>query len=203
MTIVVFFTLFSVCLLGAMSPGPSLAVVTKHALSGGRFNGLCTAWAHASGVFFYALLTSSGLAVLLQHSPLLFKALTWLGAGYLAYLGVKSLMSKGGIQAQMQSGKKVSALAAAGDGLAISLFNPKIALFFIALFSQFIGVAGNMAETAVIVATPALIDGLWYTLVAVVMSSQAVVQRIQAKAGIIDKVTGGVLILLALKAVSL
>ena len=60
-----------------------------------------------------------------------------------------------------------------------------------------------MAETAIIVATPALIDGLWYTLIAVVMSSQAVVQRIQAKAGIIDKVTGGVLILLALKAVSL
>lgn len=203
MTILVFLTLFSVSLLGAMAPGPSLAVVTKHALSGGRKNGIATAWAHASGVLVYAVLTSLGLATLLEHYPLLFKTLTVLGAAYLAYLGVRSLLSKGGLQAQIQSGKKASAWKAAGDGITISLLNPKIALFFIALFSQFIAVADNMAETTLIVVTPAIIDALWYTLVAFVLSSSAVVDRVQRKAAIIDKLTGGVLILLAVKAVTL
>ena len=177
--------------------------MTKHALSGGRKNGIATAWAHASGVLVYAILTSLGLATLLEHYPLVFKTLTVLGAAYLAYLGVRSLLSKGGLQAQIQSGRKASAWRAARDGITISLLNPKIALFFIALFSQFIAVADNMAETTLIVVTPAIIDALWYTLVAFVLSSSAVVERVQSKAAIIDKLTGGVLILLAVKAVTL
>ena len=47
MTITIWLSLFTICILGAMSPGPSLAMVAKHSLTGGRGNGLATAWAHA------------------------------------------------------------------------------------------------------------------------------------------------------------
>ena len=57
MTLTVWLSLFTVCLLGAMSPGPSLAIVAKHSLAGGRVNGLATAWAHAFGTVSYTHLT--------------------------------------------------------------------------------------------------------------------------------------------------
>ena len=96
MTLTVWLSLFTVCLLGAMSPGPSLAIITKHSLTGGRVNGLATAWAHAFGIGIYAFITLIGLAVVLQQSPLLFKTISLAGAAYLAYLGFNALRSKGG-----------------------------------------------------------------------------------------------------------
>lgn len=84
MTFTVWLSLFTICILGAMSPGPSLAIVAKHALAGGRANGLATSWAHAFGIGIYAFVTLIGLAVVLQQSPLLFKTISYAGAGYLA-----------------------------------------------------------------------------------------------------------------------
>ncbi len=201
MTLSFIITLFTICLLGAMSPGPSLAVVAKHSLTGGRLYGIAVAWSHALGILIYAFLTMSGLSILLTHSPMLFKAITYLGAGYLAYLGIRSLLSKGGLEDKLKSGNKVSIKQVMIDGLAISLLNPKIALFFIALFSQFINEANSVSMNLVIAFTPAILDGLWYTLVAIILSNSAIIQHIRSKASVIDKVTGLLLILLALKVV--
>ena len=65
MSLSIWFSLFTICLLGAISPGPSLAMVIKHSLAGGRANGLGTSWAHATGIGLYALLSMLGLAVIL------------------------------------------------------------------------------------------------------------------------------------------
>lgn len=201
MTLSFIITLFTICLLGAMSPGPSLAVVAKHSLTGGRLYGIAVAWSHALGILIYAFLTMSGLSILLTHSPMLFKAITYLGAAYLAYLGIRSLLSKGGLEDKLKSGNKVSIKQVMIDGLAISLLNPKIALFFIALFSQFINEANSVSMNLVIAFTPAILDGLWYTLVAIILSNSAIIEHIRSKASVIDKITGLLLILLALKVV--
>lgn len=84
MTFAVWLSLFSICLLGAMSPGPSMAIVAKHSLAGGRINGFVTAWAHATGIGIYALITLVGLAALLHQSPVLFKGISYLGAAYIS-----------------------------------------------------------------------------------------------------------------------
>ena len=65
-------SLFSICLLGAMSPGPSLAVVLNSTLGGGQRAGYLTALAHGVGVGLYGLLTVTGLAVLITRSPTVF-----------------------------------------------------------------------------------------------------------------------------------
>lgn len=56
MTLTVWLSLFTVCLLGAMSPGPSLAIVAKHSLAGGRINGLATAWLMRLALVYMRLL---------------------------------------------------------------------------------------------------------------------------------------------------
>ncbi|KXI24085.1 LysE family translocator [Photobacterium sanguinicancri] len=201
MTLSIWFSLFIICILGAMSPGPSLAVVAKHSLASGRLHGIVTSWAHAMGVGFYALLTLLGLAVVLKQSPTLFMAIGYAGAAYLAYLGVNALRSKGGIAAKLKAGETTSLFEAARDGLMISLLNPKLALFFLALFSQFVAVGTESVSRSIIVATPLLVDGLWYTLIAIVLSRPKVLEVLRTKAQWIDRLSGVVLILLALRVV--
>ncbi|MCG7584991.1 LysE family translocator [Photobacterium sp. OFAV2-7] len=201
MTFSIWLSLLMICMLGAMSPGPSLAVVAKHSLAGGRLHGVVTSWSHALGVGVYALLTLLGLAVVLKQSPTLFSVITYAGAAYLAYLGVNALRSKGGVAAKLAAGKQVDLKKAARDGLMISLLNPKLALFFLALFSQFVAVGTEVTSRAVIVATPLLVDGLWYTLIAFVLSNPKVLDKLRAKAQLIDRLSGVVLILLALRVV--
>ncbi|ELK8308235.1 TPA: LysE family translocator [Vibrio vulnificus] len=201
MTFTVWLSLFTICILGAMSPGPSLAIVAKHALAGGRVNGLATSWAHAFGIGIYAFVTLIGLAVVLQQSPLLFKTISYAGAGYLAYLGYNALRSKGGVAAKLESGKQTTVLQSAKEGFLISILSPKIALFFIALFSQFVVLGNELSNQVIIVATPFIVDGLWYTFITLVLSSSKVVDKIRSKAQLIDRLSGVVLILLAARVV--
>lgn len=201
MTLTVWLSLFTVCLLGAMSPGPSLAIVAKHALAGGRINGLATAWAHAFGIGIYAFITLIGLAVVLQQSPMLFKTISLAGAAYLAYLGFNALRSKGGVVAKLESGEETTVSQSAREGFFISILSPKIALFFIALFSQFVALGNDLSNQMIIVATPFVVDGLWYTFITLVLSSSKVVDRIRSKAVLIDRLSGIVLMLLALRVV--
>ncbi|KGY13146.1 lysine transporter LysE [Vibrio tubiashii] len=201
MTFTIWLSLFTICILGAMSPGPSLAMVAKHSLAGGRLNGLATAWAHAFGIGIYAFITLIGLAVVLQQSPLLFKSISYAGAAYLAYLGYNAIRSKGGVAEKLESGKQTSAWQSAKEGFLISLLSPKIALFFIALFSQFVAVGDSLAAKGLIVLTPFVVDGLWYTLITFLLSSPRLIDKIRSKALLIDRLSGMVLILLAARVI--
>ncbi len=193
--------LLAICCLGAMSPGLSLAMVVRHTLGGGRRQGIVCAWAHSIGIGVYALVTLLGLAVVLKEAPVVFNAIALLGALYLTWIGIKALRSSGGMQAQLEAGEASDTFTAARDGLAISLFNPKILLFFLALFSQFVLVVNNLTGQMLIVATPIVVDGLWYSLVALVLSHGSVLPKLRAKAGLIDKISGVLFILLAIRVV--
>ncbi|RYV00591.1 lysine transporter LysE [Shewanella sp. OPT22] len=201
MSFTVWLGLLAICCLGAMSPGPSLAMVIRHTVGGSRLHGIVCAWAHSIGIGFYALLTLFGLAIVLKHSPFIFNSIAIVGAVYLAWMGVKAIQSKGGMQQKLAGGSKASLWQAARDGLAISLFNPKILLFFLALFSQFVRDASDHTGQALIVLTPLVTDGLWYTIIAVVLSHSAVLPKLQAKASLIDKLSGLVLLALAARVI--
>ena len=201
MSFTVWLGLFAICCLGAMSPGPSLAMVIRHTVGGSRLHGIVCAWAHSLGIGFYALLTLFGLAIVLKHSPIVFNSIAVVGALYLAWMGLKAIQSKGGMEQKLAGGDKASLWQAARDGLAISLLNPKILLFFLALFSQFVRDANDNVGQALIVLTPLVTDGLWYTIIAVVLSHSAILPKLQAKASLIDKLSGIVLLLLAARVI--
>ncbi len=90
---------------------------------------------------------------------------------------------------------------AARDGFAISILNPKIALFFIALFSQFVVEGSSSTDQAIIAITPFMIDGLWYTIVAFLLSTPGLLQRLRKKAVVVDRLCGVMLIGLAARVV--
>ena len=84
------------------------------------------------------------------------------------------------------------------DGLLIALSNPKIALFFAALFSQFIQPQQTLTERLVVAVTAASIDAVWYVLVAISLSRLVVTRPFQRYVTLLNKVFGAILIMLSL-----
>jgi threonine/homoserine/homoserine lactone efflux protein len=184
------------CLLGAMSPGPSLAIVVRHTgISGARAGVIC-AVAHGFGIFLWAALMVSGLGALLLAQPTWFEGLRALGAGFLLYLGCRALMAHRGPSANTIDAKSGGSKAAR-EGLVVALSNPKIAVFFAALFSQFIQPNATLSVQFMIATTAAVIDALWYTVVAVLLSQSSWSGRFMQHGGLLDRGFGVILIVLS------
>ena len=194
-------SLLAVCILGAISPGPSLAAVIKSTLQGSRNHGLITAITHAAGIGIYAFLVATGMAVVITQTPWLFKLMTWLGAAYLAWLGYKAIRSSGTFigDVSKEHSSSLSRRQAALDGFLISFLNPKIAVFFLALFSQFVTPETTLTTQLLMALMATLCDGIWYCLIAGVAGHASILPAIRKRATLISRLCGGLLILVALR----
>lgn len=195
MDLTTWLTVVSISILGAMSPGPSLAVVLRHTLQGGRGAGTRAALAHGAGIALYAFATISGLALLITASPAVFRAFEWAGAGYLAWLGIRGLMASGTPEAP--SAPAQGNRSAARDGFLIAFLNPKVAVFFIALFSQVIGVDTPPLARAGYAATTWFIDTGWYVAVAWLFSTPRWLAALRRNAVWFERLFGAILLALA------
>lgn len=201
MTFSAWLALCAICVMGAVSPGPSLAIVLRHSLNGGQSAGMLAAFFHGVGVAFYAVLAVLGLGALMQSSPVIFNGLIYAGAAYLAYLGIKSLLA-GASTINLDQISKSDLYKAAKEGFAIAFLNPKLAIFFIALFSQLMPTQGTtLLQGGIMVATVFAIDTLWYLFVAWVLNRNKSYQWLVSNQLIINKLLGVAFIVLALSVV--
>ena len=196
MTLSTWLSLALVCLLGAMSPGPSLAIVVRHSVISGARAGVICAFAHGVGIFLWAALMVSGLGALLLAQPTWFDGLRALGAVFLLYLGGRALLAQRGAPTNSKEANSGGGKAAR-EGLVIALSNPKVAVFFAALFSQFIQPDATLSAQITIATTAALIDALWYTVVAVLSSRPAWSGYFTQHGSLLDRVFGMMLIVLS------
>lgn len=195
-------SLVVICILGALSPGPSLALVIKNTLNGGAKQGYATAISHGLGVALYAAITATGIGLLIVQSPTLFNAIKYAGAAFLLYLGVKAIMSKKqNIEFAKQSDVVDPSVNGWRDGFLIAFLNPKLAIFFLALFSQFVDAEAGWQQKAIMTTTVGLIDMIWYLVIAYTMSRGPILEKLKANSHIVDKITGSFLILLAARVV--
>ena len=185
----------TVCALGAASPGPSLAVVARHAVAGSRAHGLACALAHAAGVGLYALLTAGGLAALLVARPELYRVIAVAGALYLGWIGVQAVRA-GAARVEADAPAAAGLGRAARDGLAIALLNPKIAVFFLALFSQFVEPGAPAGDTVLLWLTAMGIDAAWYSLVAATLAGSPRLRGLRRHGRLVNRAIGVLLIAL-------
>ncbi|MBH0097036.1 LysE family translocator [Psychrobacter sp. NZS113] len=123
----------------------SMYIITR-SISQGQTAGFYSVLGITSGILVHTLLASLGLSVLLANSPTAFMLVKYIGAGYLCYLGVKMLMSKQQplIASRLQDSEKPKSIKPLDhwqiykQGVLTNTFNPKVALFFLAFFPQFI-----------------------------------------------------------------
>ncbi len=184
--------------MGAMSPGPSLAVILRNTLSGGRTQGIMSGIGHGLGITFYAVVAVSGLA-LFNTIPHFFSVAQIAGSFFLIWLGGKMIISffKKDYAANENMPSKYPAHQGFLEGFLIAFLNPKIAAWLLALFSQFVQPDALHAEQFVLVSTVGVIDASWYCLVAFLASSGRLVKGLQHNASRIDLGMGILLIILA------
>lgn len=186
--------LIGVCALGAMTPGASLAVVTRHTLRGSARAGVSAGLAHAAGIGVYAVATVAGLAVVLRGFPQLEIAIRLAGSLFLLWLAL------GSWRAAARPAPEPDAQAGANavrDGFLIAFLNPKVALFFLALFSQFVSADMAMAARVQVAATAVVIDAAWYSLVALLLARGPMLAALRRHHDKVERTTAGVLALIA------
>jgi threonine/homoserine/homoserine lactone efflux protein len=201
MALTAWFSLAVLCLLAAMTPGQSFIVILKHAIAGGRLNGLLASIGHGFGVMLYALATVIGLALVIKQTPWLFDAIRYSGAAFLVWLAYKALTSNSQNSSLAVKQGAVTLKQSFYEGLMISFLNPKLAIFFLALFSQFLNDGAGWQHHIIMVATVSGIDTLWYCIVALVVSHSTLLVKLRNNIGIIEKCSAIVLLAVALRVV--
>jgi threonine/homoserine/homoserine lactone efflux protein len=129
-----------VCGLLAVTPGPDMAVVTKNALAHGRRGVLLTTTGIALALSVWTTATAVGLSALLRTSGEALFALKLVGAAYLAYLGLRTLVESRRRPADLLASAPAPAPAHAifRQGFLSAISNPKLGVFFVTFLPQFV-----------------------------------------------------------------
>ena len=191
-------TVLLACLLGAMSPGPSLAVVINHTLARGSMAGSWAAISHGFAITLYAALTTFGLSAVISNHQQIFDIIQIIGCLFLLLMAFRLLSSSGQAREESLPSTALSSnVLAIRDGLAIALFNPKILVFFTALFSQFVRVDSSLGEKIALALIAGGVDMLWYLVVVLVISRYGFISRFQDASGWVNRLFGLILAFIA------
>ena len=134
-TIMVF---FAAALAITLVPGPSMLYVASRSIGQGKAAGIWSALGLATGLLIHTACASLGLSAILLYSPLIFLTVKYLGAGYLIYLGVRTLLSKQFRSQTPVATVRPSRLRIYEQGIITEVLNPKTALFFFSFLPQFV-----------------------------------------------------------------
>jgi len=160
------------CFLGAVSPGPSLLLIVKNSISYGKTNGIITGIAHGLGIFIYAILTILGIAFLYTKYPILIKIISFSLVLYLIYISYKIFFTEEEIDLEKDNKQKYNQNFT--DGFMIAFLNPKITIFFGALFSQFVNDELTNLEKFQMAFAASFIDIIWYTFVSLIVGNSLI-----------------------------
>jgi threonine/homoserine/homoserine lactone efflux protein len=184
-----------VAVLVTITPGPATAMVVRSAARGGRREALVCTAGNSIGVLAWGALAAAGLAAVVATSATVFTVVKLAGALVLIVLGAQSLRGRA---------KRPDAAASSGralrDGLVTSISNPKLAVFYVALFPQFVPRGAPVLPAALLMAaTIVAFDLVWYSALAyaVARARRAFVEGAWARR--VERLTGGVLVALGVR----
>ena len=194
MSLLIFLKIFAVCLLGAMSPGPSMVVVINNAIFKNRLNGILTSIGHGVGIGIYALFAVLGIALIIKTNLYVFNVIKFLSIIFLVYLGVNLMITNDKLEFD---GKNInSGFTSFLQGLSISLLNPKIFIWFIAIYSQFMSVDNDMIFNTILILTASIIDAIWYVILTLLVTTNIALDFIKDKSVLLQKFVGSVFIII-------
>lgn len=186
-------------ILAVISPGADFAMVTRSSYAQGRKAGLAAALGIALGVQVHVLYTVLGIAVIISQSPALFLAMKVLGAGYLVYLGYKSLTNTTRIRLDgVGQDDSASLWMALRSGFLTNALNPKTMLFVVSAYTQVVQPGSPLAVDFAYGAFMSVAHWLWFSLVAVFFSSAALRKAMIERQVVVDRLIGVALIGLGL-----
>ena len=196
MTLITLGQVFIVCLLGAMSPGPSMAVVIHNAIFKGRYNGILTSIGHGIGIAVYATFAVLGLGLIIKTNIFIFNGLKILSIIFLIFIGLNSIFNKEKLNLEDKNLKEntVSFL----QGFSISILNPKIFVWFIAIYSQFMSTNNDLIFDIYLILIAGVTDACWYIILTLTVTIASAFSFFKTKINLIQKIQGFFFIFLGL-----
>jgi threonine/homoserine/homoserine lactone efflux protein len=135
----------------AATPGPGIFYVAARTLAGGRAEGLASSFGTGLGGLVHVAAGALGVSAVVLASAELFTVLKLLGAGYLVWLGVRTVMVARRDALVLDGGVPAMGVRRAfREGVMVEALNPKTAAFFLAFLPQFVDPAGNVAAQFVL-----------------------------------------------------
>ncbi len=157
------FAIASLALL--LIPGPAVIYILNRSVAEGREAGLAAVAGLELGNLVHVIAASAGLSAVLATSATAFNVVKWLGAGYLVFVGIRTLLTKPVVIDDDPT--SVSRRRSFVQGIVVNILNPKVALFFLSYLPQFIdpdnGAAWSQALVlgAIFVVIGCLTDGTY------------------------------------------
>ena len=185
----------TICIVGAMSPGPSMALIIRNSIKYGRLSGILSSVGHAIGIGIYAGVSVAGLQIILINNIFLFNTIQFCGSVFLLVLGILFLRDTGQKLSIQDKQKSVNSFM---QGFAISILNPKILIWFAAIFSQFIEISSTNFIKLTMVLIASSIDGLWYIILTIIVTGFGLKQFLENNTKIIQNISGFVLIFISI-----
>ena len=190
---------------GAASPGPSFVMVARTAIATSRLDGVSAALGMGIGGLVFATAALLGLHGLFLTVPSLYWALKVCGGLYLTYLGLRIWLGakKPLISNPMTSNSSnTTAIQSFVLGLTTQISNPKTAVVYASVFAAFLPSEPSLIFSLSVAGLVFIIEMVWYTLVALSLSSN-IPRRVYLHCkSWIDRVTGGIMIILGFKLVA-
>ncbi len=194
MSTIIFLQIFFVCLLGAMSPGPSMVVVINNAIFKNRYHGILTSVGHGIGIGIYALFAVLGIGLIIKTSFIFFNVLKVISAIFLIFLGIKSIIDKKKLNFGIKNIK--GGVTSFFQGFSISILNPKILVWFVAIYSQFMTENNDFIFNIYLILTAGIIDMSWYIFLTLIVTSEKVLKFFENKIHFLGKFVGMIFIIL-------
>jgi threonine/homoserine/homoserine lactone efflux protein len=182
---------FLLAVVVTMTPGPATALVLRVAARDGRRAAMGTVAGNSVGIFMWACLSALGVSSLILASQVAYDVLRIAGACVLVYLGVRSLLRRG---EHAESVMPARGRIGWRTGLITAAANPKLAVFFIALFPQFLRPGTAVLPVALLMAVVIVCcDLLWFGTLIWAVDRATTVLRPRVRR-VMEGVTGGVMV---------
>ena len=185
-----------------ISPGPDFAMIVRSSLRNGRRTAIFVGFGIALGEMMHMTYTILGLGVVLNESETLMSTIKYIGAAYLLYLGIQSLRAK---KAPAQAGEAsailptITPLKAIRAGFLTNALNAKAAFLTMSIFTVLVSSATPFWVKTIYGVFNVTTTFAWFALVATFLTSELLQARFFAIKHWIERVTGAILIALALQ----
>lgn len=158
-----------------MSPGPNGVLIAKTVPTSGRTAGFANVLGFVAAFYVHGTLSMLGISVILVHSATAFTIVKYLGAAYLCWTGIKALATafKGIENSQKISPAKNSRTLpkAFVEGFLTNALNPKVSMFYLAAFPQFITIGETTAAASLLlVFIHSMINAIWFSAMVVLFA---------------------------------
>jgi threonine/homoserine/homoserine lactone efflux protein len=157
-----------------ISPGPNGLLIAKTVPSSGKSAGFANIAGFVAAFYIHGSLSILGISILLVQSSQAFFVFKMLGAAYLCWVGVKSLLAAWKDTqtiSDLQSEKKIlSKRIAFFEGFLTNALNPKVSMFYLAAFPQFIPSGGEATTAFFLVFMHSVINVIWFSAMVLLLS---------------------------------